>query len=114
MRNTSGLKKFRALVFLFQPNKIDLPMITDANGQYIVPPRVLDNYTISESNNIADNQALVYHRECMLLGVNKDIQMEWGYTQDGFQRMIKALRIYIRCDLGIVNEKGISLVTSTN
>ncbi len=99
---------------MFQPNKIDLPMITDANGQYIVPPRVLDNYTISESNSIADNQALVYHRECMLLGVNKDIQMEWGYTQDGFQRMIKALRIYIRCDLGIVNEKGISLVTSTN
>lgn len=49
----------------------------------------------------------------MLLGVNKDIQMEWGYTQDGFQRMIKALRIYIRCDLGVTNEKGISLVTST-
>lgn len=91
----------------------DLSMLTDANGQYIVPPRALDNYTISESNNINDNQALVYHRECMLLGVNKDIQMEWGYTQDGFQRMIKALRIYIRCDLGIVNEKGISLVTAT-
>ncbi|WP_238948993.1 phage major capsid protein [Clostridium sp. YIM B02569] len=91
----------------------DLSMLTDANGQYIVPPKVLDNYAISESNNIADNQALVYHRECMLLGVNKDIQMEWGYTQDGFQRMIKALRIYIRCDLGIVNEKGISLVTAT-
>lgn len=39
--------------------------------------------------------------------------MEWGYAQDGFQRMVKVLRIYIRCDLEIVNEKGISLVTAT-
>lgn len=34
----------------------DLSMITDANGQYIVPTNVLDNYIISESNNINDNQ----------------------------------------------------------
>ncbi|WP_238919152.1 hypothetical protein [Clostridium sp. YIM B02555] len=51
-------------------------MLIDANGQYIVPQRVLDKYIISESNNIADDQAVVYHRECMLLRVNKDIQME--------------------------------------
>ncbi|NRT66171.1 hypothetical protein [Clostridium beijerinckii] len=53
-------------------------------------PRLLDNCTISESNNTAYNKALVCHRECMLLGINKDMQMEWGYTQDGFQR-IKSL-----------------------
>ena len=41
------------------------------------------------------------------------VNLEWGYTQDGFQRMIKALRIYIRCDLGVTNESGISLVTAT-
>lgn len=91
----------------------DLAMLTDINGQYITPPKVLDNYTISESNNIDNLQALVYNRDCMLLGINKDIKMEWGYSSDGFQRMIKALRIYIRCDLGVTNEKGISLVTAT-
>ncbi len=46
--------------------------------------------------------------------VNRDIQMEWSYTDDGFQRMIKPLRIYMRCNLGIVNEKGASLVPLTN
>lgn len=91
----------------------DLAMLTDVNGQYIVPPKVLDNYAISESNNINDNQALVYNRDCMLLGVNQSIKMEWGYSSDGFQRMIKALRIYIRCDLGVTNESGISLITAT-
>jgi len=91
----------------------DLAMLTDINGQYITPPKVLDNYAISESNNIDDSQTLVYNRDCMLLGINKDIKLEWGYTSDGFQRMIKALRIYIRCDLGVTNEKGISLVTAT-
>ena len=78
-----------------------------------MPPKVLDNYAISESNNINDNQALVYNRDCMLLGVNQSIKMEWGYSSDGFQRMIKALRIYIRCDLGVTNESGISLITAT-
>jgi HK97 family phage major capsid protein len=91
----------------------DLAMLTDVNGQYIVPPKVLDNYSISESNNINDNQALVYNRDCMLLGVNQSIKMEWGYSSDGFQKMIKALRIYIRCDLGVTNESGISLITAT-
>lgn len=91
----------------------DLALLTDNLGQYVNPPKALDNYVISESNNINDNQALVYNRDCMLLGINKDIRLEWGYTSDGFQRMIKALRIYIRCDLGVVNEKGISLVTAT-
>lgn len=67
--------------------------------------KLLPLCTISESNNIADNQALVYHRERMLLGVNKDIQMEWEYPRYGFQRMIKSLIIYIRCDLGIANPK---------
>lgn len=91
----------------------DLAMLTDANGQYITPPKALDKYVISESNNISDDQALIFHRECMLLGINENIQIEFGYSQDGFQRMVKSLRIYVRFDLGIINEKGISLVTAT-
>lgn len=91
----------------------DLAMLTDANGQYILPPMALSKYTISESNNISDDQALIFNRDCMLLGVNENINLEWGYTNDGFQRMVKALRLYVRFDLGIVNEKGISLVTAT-
>ncbi|WP_431603164.1 phage major capsid protein [Clostridium beijerinckii] len=92
----------------------DLAMLIDANGQYITPPKALDKYAISESNNISDDQALIFHRDCMLLGINENIQIEFGYTNDGFQRMVKSLRLYVRFDLGIINEKGISLVTATN
>lgn len=91
----------------------DLAMLTDANGQYIVPPRALDTYTLSESNNIEDNQALVYDAQSLLVGINDGISIEWGYSNDGFQRMVKSLRIYIRCDLGVINEKAVSLVTAT-
>lgn len=91
----------------------DLAMLTDANGQYITPPRALDQYTISESNNISDDQSLIFNRDCMLLGINENIQIEWGYTNNGFQKMVKSLRLYVRFDLGIVNEKGVSLVTAT-
>lgn len=90
----------------------DLAMLTDSNGQYIVPPRALDTYTISESNNINDNQALVYDANSLLVGINEGISIEWGYSNDGFQRMVKSLRIYIRCDLGVINEKAVSLVTA--
>lgn len=90
-------------------------MLTDANGQYITQPKLLDKYVISESNNINDGQALIFNRDCMLLGINENIQMEWGgYTNDNFKRMVKSLRLYVRFDLGIINEKGISLVTATN
>ena len=58
-------------------------MITDVNGQYIVQPKVLDNYAISESNNINDNQALVYNRDCMLLGVNQSINQNGMGLQFG-------------------------------
>jgi hypothetical protein len=115
MSNTNNLEKFRSLVFLLlQPTVgTDLAMPTDVNGQYIVLLKVLNNYAILESNNINDDQALVYNRDCMLLGVNQSIKMGWGYSLDGFQTMIKALRIYIRCDLGVINESGIYLITTT-
>lgn len=90
----------------------DLAMLTDTNGQYVVPPMALDKYALAESNNIKDNEALVFDRNSLLVGINEGMSIEWGYSTDGFQRMVKSLRIYIRCDLGVINEKGISLVTA--
>lgn len=90
----------------------DLAMLTDTNGQYVVPPMALDKYALAESNNIKDNEALVFDRNSLLVGINEGMSIEWGYSSDGFQRMVKSLRIYIRCDLGVINEKGISLVTA--
>lgn len=90
----------------------DLAMLVDSSGQYVLPPKSLENYIINESNNIEDNQALVFDSDSLLVGINEGITIEWGYSNDGFQRLVKALRIYIRCDLGVINEKGVSLVTA--
>ena len=92
-------------------NSTDLSMLTDANGQYIVPPKALDKYDLIESNNIQDGHVLAYDPMSLLVGVNEAIKMEWGYTSDGFQRMIKSLRIYLRMDLGVINEKGVAVAT---
>ncbi|WP_179117841.1 hypothetical protein [Clostridium sp. BL-8] len=48
-----------------------------------------------------------------LLGINRNIAIELGYSSDRFQRMVKSLRIYMRCDLGVIREQGVSLVTAT-
>ncbi|NFE96621.1 phage major capsid protein [Clostridium botulinum] len=114
LKGIKGTKKANIMptnIVLNTDTATDLSMLTDANGQYITPPKALDDYNMTESNNIADNQVLVYNKDALLVGINRGISVEWGYTNDGFKRMIKALRVYIRCDLGVINEKGISLVT---
>jgi len=91
----------------------DLAMLKDLQGQYIAPPKMLDNYILKESNNIHDNEILSYDMNSLLLGMHKNITIEWGTSSDMFQRIQKGLRIYLRTDLGIVQPKGISLTTVT-
>lgn len=90
-----------------------LAMLQDTLGQYITPPKALDSYNLCESNNIKDTDVIAYDRQSLLLGINRNITIELGYTNDNFQRMVKSLRIYMRCDLGVIQEKGVSLVKAT-
>lgn len=82
-----------------------------SDGQYIDGPKVLNDYEITESNNMNDEHILVYDRNQLLLGIHKDITIEWGTSGDMFQRIQKGLRIYLRTDLGVINEKGVTQVT---
>lgn len=91
----------------------DLSMLKTTDGQYVVPPKTLENYDIAESNNINDNEAVVFDRNSILLGLQKGMTIEWGTSGDMFQRIQKGLRIVLRADLGVINEKGITLVTVT-
>lgn len=88
----------------------DLEMQKDSTGQYITMPNSLLQYVHSESNNLKDNTAIVYDKNSLLLGINQELKMEWGTSQDMFQRLQVGLRLYIRADLAIVNPKGISIV----
>lgn len=89
----------------------DLAMLKDTTNQYITPPRVLDKYITRESNNINENQVLCYDMNSLLLGIHKNITIEWGTSADMFQRIQKGLRIYLRTDLALIRPKGISLTT---
>lgn len=92
---------------------MDLSMLKDGNGQYITRPVSLDQYTFTESNNVKTNEAYVYDYNSLLLGIHKGVTMEWGASADQFQRIMKGLRIYIRTDLAVINQKGITQITVT-
>lgn len=92
----------------------ELQMIKANDGQYIMPPASISNYEIVESNNMKDDETLVFDSESLLLGLHKGITIEWGTSGDMFQRIQKGLRIYLRADLGVVRPKGISLVKVSN
>lgn len=87
----------------------DLEIQKDSTGQYINKPKILESYITSESNNIDDNKVMVYDANAIILGVHKDIKVEWGTTSDLFQRLQVGLRVHLRADLAVINPKGISL-----
>ena len=91
----------------------ELEMLKTTDGQYVVPPKAIENYNIAESNNINDNEAVIFDRNSLLLGIQKGMTIEWGTSGDMFQRIQKGLRIVMRTDLGVINEKGATLVTVT-
>jgi phage capsid family len=88
----------------------ELQMLKANDGQYIMPPSSISEYEIEESNNMKDDETLVFDSESLLLGLHKGITIEWGTSGDMFQRIQKGLRIYLRADLGVIRPKGISLV----
>lgn len=88
-----------------------LEMLKTTDGQYVIPPKAIENYNITQSNNLNDNEAVVFDRNSLLLGIQQGMTIEWGTSEDMFQRIEKGLRIIIRADLGVTNEKGVTLVT---
>lgn len=88
----------------------ELQTLKANDGQYIMPPASISEYEIVESNNMKDDETLVFDKESLLLGLHKGITIEWGTSGDMFQRIQKGLRIYLRADLGVIRPKGISLV----
>lgn len=93
---------------------MDLAMLKDTNGQYILKPSALNEYNFTESNNVKATESYIYDFNSLLLGIHKGVKMEWGSSSDQFQRIMKGLRVYIRTDLAVVNPKGITQVTINN
>ncbi|WP_294378182.1 phage major capsid protein [uncultured Clostridium sp.] len=88
----------------------ELALLKNSNGDYITKPSVLNNYIISESNNVKDNESYVIDTNSLILGLQKDITIEVGINSDDFRRLKKSIRIYINADLGVLNQKGITQI----
>lgn len=92
---------------------IQLEMLKTTDGQYVIPPAAIEDYYITQSNNVKNNEAVVFDKNSLLLGIQQGMTIEWGTSGDMFQRIQKGLRIIIRADLGVTNEQGVTLVTIT-
>lgn len=94
---------------------MDLAMLKDTNGQYITKPGVLEQYTFTESNNVKANESYVYDSKCLLLGIHKNINIQWSPDAgENFGKLIRTLRVYARIDLAVINPKGITQITITS
>ena len=93
----------------------NLSLAKDSSGQYIVPPAILSNYIITQSNNIKDKEALIFDKDSLVIGMNKDITIEYGHYGDSFKKLMKGLRVHMRVDLGVLRPKGVAIskVTET-
>ena len=87
----------------------ELTLLKDGNGNYINQPTILEKYKITESNNIKDNESLIFDRNSLVLGINKTITIEYGTYGDSFKKLMKGLRVHMRADLGVLRPKGIAI-----
>ena len=88
----------------------DLITTKSADGFYITPPPQVGQYISNESNNLNANHGIAYDKDCIILGIHKDITIKWGTVADQFQRLQTGLRVHLRVDLGVLNEKGITWI----
>ena len=87
----------------------NLSLSKDSTGQYITPPVILSNYITTQSNNIKDKEALIFDKDSLVIGMNKDITIEYGHYGNSFKKLMKGLRIHMRVDLGVLRPKGIAI-----
>lgn len=87
----------------------NLSLAKDSTGQYIAPPAILSNYISTQSNNIKEKEALIFNKDSLVIGINKDITIEYGHYENTFKKLMKGLRIHMRVDLGVLRPKGIAI-----
>lgn len=92
----------------------ELEIAKTSEGKYLDKPKFMENYEVTESNNIKQNQAIVYDVNSLLLGINKQITISWGYTGNDFQSLKKGLRVHLRADMTPVRKDGVKIVNINN
>ncbi|MGL6174984.1 MAG: phage major capsid protein [Cellulosilyticaceae bacterium] len=89
----------------------DLLSSTNANGDFLNPPKALENVEIQGSNNINNQEVVLFDQNSIIVGAAANIAFDKGFTTDGFSRLEKAFRMFVRIDVAIVEPKAISHLT---
>lgn len=90
---------------------LDLLSSTNAQGDFLNPPKALEDVLIDGSNNVTDTEAVVFDRNAVVVGISPVLTFDRGYTTDQFAKLQKSFRLYVGVDVVLVNEKGVSHLT---
>ena len=91
----------------------DLSTTTNAQGDYIAPPKVLEAVQMDGSNNVGADEVLVFDRNSVIVGIYPRITLERGVVNDQFQKLQTCIRVIVGVDVAVMNEKGITHLTKS-
>ncbi|MFL8522930.1 phage major capsid protein, partial [Clostridioides difficile] len=87
----------------------DLNLLVDTTGQPLNEPKVVEQIEKTTSNQIKDNQAIVFDRNSILMGLQNNIRIETS-REMGFTDGSVYFRVYGFVDFVVTNEKNITLI----
>ncbi|WP_332933505.1 phage major capsid protein [Clostridioides difficile] len=87
----------------------DLNLLVDTTGQPLNEPKVVEQIEKTTSNQIKDNQAIVFDRDSILMGLQNNIRIETS-REMGFTDGSVYFRVYGFVDFVVMNEKNITLI----
>lgn len=109
IKNANG----EATDILYNSNtETDLNLLVDTTGQPLNEPKVVEQIEKLTSNQIKDNQVIVFDKGSILMGVQNSIRIETS-RELGFTDGSVYFRVYGFIDFAIVNEKNITLIEYT-
>lgn len=92
-------------------NYYDLLSSTNAQGDFLAPPKALEGIVLDGSNNVKVDEAVVFDRNAVVVGVSPYLMFEKGFVADQFQKLQKTFRLYVGVDVALVNSKGVTHLT---
>lgn len=87
-----------------------LSLLTDTTGQPLNAPKVIEDLTHTVSNNINDNEAIVFDSNSIVMGLQNQITIDTSEAL-GFMDGSVYLRVYAMLDIAILNPKNITKIT---
>lgn len=85
-----------------------ISMLTDTTGQPLQEPNKLMNLDHIVSNNIQDNQAIVFDKNSIFMGLQNRMVLD---TKDSFEDGTVMIRVYAMLDFAVTNPKNITKIT---